>query len=158
NLRTRGLAGEHHPARSRMGGPPGSRVGQPCRSSLARVRQRRHRPGGLSRVRRGLRCELRRSRREVPGPDRIDLLAAVRMSDFRTKDFPEHGLHLIGPSNPSFARLAELIKSSADSVTDVPPVFLQNTSKHAVVGYRITWECVDKAGVADVRHVSNIIS
>lgn len=79
-------------------------------------------------------------------------------TDFQTKDFPEHGVHLIGPSNPSFAQLAQLIKSNEDSVTAVPPVFLQNTSKHSVVGYRITWECVDKAGIVDVRHKSNIIS
>jgi hypothetical protein len=80
------------------------------------------------------------------------------IADFQTKDFPEHGVHLIGPSNPSFAKLVQLTKSNEDSVTDVPPIFLQNTSKHSVVGYRITWECVDKAGVADVRDVSNIIS
>src|SRR5436309_98135 len=56
------------------------------------------------------------------------------IANFQTKDFPEHGVHLIGPSNPSFAKLAQLIKSNEDSGTDVAPVFLQNTSKHYVVG------------------------
>ena len=80
------------------------------------------------------------------------------MADFQTKDFPEHGVHLIGPWNPSFAKLAQLVKRDEVSGTDVPPVFLQNTSKRSVVGYRITWTCVDKARIADVRDKSNIIS
>ncbi len=80
------------------------------------------------------------------------------MADFQTKDFPEHGVHLIAPWNPSFAKLAQLVKSDEVSGTAVPPVFLQNTSKHSVVGYRITWACVDKARIADVRDKSNIIS
>ena len=87
-------------------------------------------------------------------PNRRGTLTA----DFQTKDFPEHGVRLIGPSSPEFAQLAQLIKSNEDSGTDVVPVFLKNTSKHSVVGYRITWECVDKAGIADVRDKSDIIS
>lgn len=80
------------------------------------------------------------------------------LADFQTKDFPEHGVHLIGPWHPSFAKLAQMMKSDEVSGTAIPPVFLQNTSKHSVVGYRITWTCVDKARIADVRDKSNIIS
>jgi hypothetical protein len=80
------------------------------------------------------------------------------MAQFQTKDFPEQGVQLIGPSNPSFAKLAQLVTSDELSGTAVPPVFLQNTSKHSIVGYRITWACIDKAGIADVRDKSKIIS
>lgn len=80
---------------------------------------------------------------------------------FNVKDFPEHGIYLIGPSSPSFAQMAaQLIKGNEYSVTDFPPysVFLRNTSSHSVVGYRLTWECVDKKGDAAHNDVSNIIS
>jgi hypothetical protein len=80
------------------------------------------------------------------------------MADFQTKDFPKVGVHLIGPWAPSFAKLAQLVKSDEISGTALPPVFLQNTSKHSVVGYRITWTCVDKARIADVRDKSNVMS
>lgn len=80
---------------------------------------------------------------------------------FNVKDFPEHGIYLIGPSSPSFAQMAaQLIKGNEYSVTDFPPysVFLRNTSSHSVVGYRLTWECVDNKGDAAHKDVSNIIS
>jgi hypothetical protein len=79
-------------------------------------------------------------------------------TDFQTKDFPEQGVRLIGPSNPAFAKLAQLVTSDELSGTAMPPVFLQNTSKQSIVGYRITWACIDKAGIADVRDKSKIIS
>jgi hypothetical protein len=78
--------------------------------------------------------------------------------DFPTKDFPEHGIHLIGPSSPSFAKLAaQLVKSNA---ADLPPysVFLNNTSGRSVVGHSIIWECVDKKGSTVYKSGSNIIS
>jgi hypothetical protein len=83
------------------------------------------------------------------------------MVDFHTEDFPEHGIYLIGPSSPSFAKTAaRLMKSKEDPVTDLPPysVFLKNTGSHSVVGYQITWECVDKRGDTAYKGVSNIIS
>jgi hypothetical protein len=82
----------------------------------------------------------------------------TNMAAIQTKDFPEQGVHLIGPSSPSFAKLAQLVTSDELSGTAVPPVFLQNTSKHSIVGYRITWACIDRAGITDVRSKSNIIS
>jgi len=82
----------------------------------------------------------------------------TNMADIQTKEFPEQGVHLIGPSSPSFAKLAQLVTSDELAGTAVPPVFLQNTSKHSIVGYRITWACIDKAGIADVRDKSKIIS
>lgn len=73
------------------------------------------------------------------------------------KDFPEHGISLIGPSDPAFAGLkAKLTKTKSDSSSDMSSVFLKNTGSRAVVGYRIKWECVDGSGEVFGRDVSNI--
>src|SRR5438270_10165683 len=55
----------------------GRLVGESCRSAFADLCQRRHRPGCLPRVRRRMRCELRRSRRQVPGTDGADLFKTL---------------------------------------------------------------------------------
>jgi len=83
------------------------------------------------------------------------------MMDVRIKDFPERGISLIGPSSPSFAKMAaQVVKTDEGLVSELFPysVFLQNTSNRAVVGYRITWECVDKKGETTLQDVSNILS
>jgi hypothetical protein len=83
------------------------------------------------------------------------------MVDFPTRDFPEHGIHLIGPSNPSFAKLAARLVKSKEGTTaaDLPPysVFLNNTSGRSIVAYSIIWECVDKKGSTVDKSLSNII-
>jgi hypothetical protein len=83
------------------------------------------------------------------------------MVDFPTRDFPEHGIHLIGPSNPSFAKLAAQLVKSKEGTTaaDLPPysVFLNNTSGRSIVAYSIIWECVDKKGSTVDKSLSNII-
>lgn len=82
--------------------------------------------------------------------------AAVRVN---VKDFPEHGISLVGPSDPSFASLkTKLTKSKSDSISEVYSVFLKNTGRRTVVGYRIKWECVNGSGEVSVRDSSNIIS
>lgn len=74
------------------------------------------------------------------------------------KDFPEHGISLIGPSDPSFADLRDkLPKTQAARLGDSYSVFLKNTGSRAVVGYRIKWECVDGGGAVSSWDVSNIV-
>jgi hypothetical protein len=94
----------------------------------------------------------------VEGPNESGTLKV----GFHTKDFPERGRSLIGPSSPSFAKMAAALTKSKEnlSVNDLPPysVFLKNTGSHSVVGYSITWECVDKKGETAHKEVSNIIS
>lgn len=82
--------------------------------------------------------------------------ASVR---FNVKDFPEHGISLIAPSDPAFVGLrAQLSKSKSDSISELYSVFLKNTASRAVVGYRIKWECVNSSGEVSARDSSNIIS
>src|SRR5215213_7382087 len=80
HLRARRPHAQHHPARSRLDGPPRHRTRQPRRPPPPRLRQRRHRPGNLPRIRRRLRRLLRRPRRQIPGPNRPHLLAPVILS------------------------------------------------------------------------------
>jgi hypothetical protein len=78
---------------------------------------------------------------------------------FEVKDFPEHGIFLITPSNPSFTSLeAKLTNHKGASIAGSYSVFLKNTGKRAVVGYRIKWGCIDSRGEAAGRDVSNIVS
>jgi hypothetical protein len=78
---------------------------------------------------------------------------------FDAKDFPEHGILLITPSDPAFTHLeAKLINSKGASIADSYSVFLKNTGSRAVVGYRIKWECADGRGEVSGRDVSNIVS
>ena len=78
---------------------------------------------------------------------------------FDVKDFPEHGISLIVPSDPSVADMkAKLTNAKFTSIGNSYSVFLKNTGSRAVVGYRIKWECVDSRGDASVRDVSNIVS
>lgn len=74
------------------------------------------------------------------------------------KDVPEHGISLIGPSDPSFADLRDkLPKTKAARIGDSYSVFLKNTGSRAVVGYRIKWECFDGGGAVSSWDVSNIV-
>lgn len=78
---------------------------------------------------------------------------------FDAKDFPEHGILLITPSDPSFTHLeAKLTNRKGASIADSYSVFLKNTGSRAVVGYRIRWECVDGRGEVSRKDVSNIVS
>src|SRR6266404_1059707 len=85
--------------------------------------------------------------------------------NFNVKDFPEHGISLIAPSDATIGNLmVKLVKPSSTSIDDSYSVFLKNAGSHAVVGYSIKWECFDDRGdapdrdVSNDRHVSNIIS
>ena len=78
---------------------------------------------------------------------------------FDVKDYPEHGIYLIAPSDPSVAyMLAKVTKSKANSISDSYSVILKNTGNQAVVGYRIKWECVDSGGADSAVDTSNIVS
>ncbi len=63
---------------------------------------------------------------------------------FNARDFPEHGVSLIVPSDPSFGDL--LAKLEPPSIHDRYSVFLKNDSTRAVVGYSIKWQCFDNRG------------
>ena len=54
---------------------------------------------------------------------------------FNVRDFPEHGIYLIGPFDEGFAKMAAQLNEEA-SITDLLPysVFLKNTSSRSVVG------------------------
>jgi hypothetical protein len=74
------------------------------------------------------------------------------------RDFPEHGISLVGPSDPSFADIKNrLPKTKAASIGDSYSVFLKNTGSRAVVGYRIKWECVGVGGDVSSWDVSNVV-
>jgi len=78
---------------------------------------------------------------------------------FDVKDFPEHGISLIAPSDPSLADMeVKLTKPKFTSIANSYSAFLKNTGSRAVVGYRIKWECVDSRGEVSERDVSNIVS
>src|SRR2546427_7856078 len=101
--------------------------------------------------------------RSVRSHKSISMVEGINESEtlIQTKDFPERGIYLIAPSSPSFVKMAaQLMKSKEGSAADLPPysVFLKNTGSHSVVGYSITWECVDKKGDTSHKEVSNIIS
>lgn len=53
---------------------------------------------------------------------------------FNLKDFPEHGISLIAPTDAAFSKSAP---------ADPYSVVLKNTSSRAVAGYAIKWECSD---------------
>ncbi len=72
---------------------------------------------------------------------------------FEARDFPEHGVSFIVPSDPSFARL--LSKSESTSIHDPYSVLLKNTGARAVVGYSIKWQCFDDRGEVPDRNLSN---
>jgi hypothetical protein len=79
---------------------------------------------------------------------------------FHTVDFRNYGIYLIDPSNPSFAtRIAQLLKGREQTLSDFPvqSIFLENRSSRSIVGYRITWEGIDRRGDPDATDVSNII-
>lgn len=78
---------------------------------------------------------------------------------FGVKDFPAHGVSLIGPSDPSFAGMvAKHASAKSASRDDSGSVFLKNTGNRAIVGHRIKWECVDSSGDVSTGAVSNIVS
>ena len=69
------------------------------------------------------------------------------------RDFPEHGVSLIVPSDPSFGHLQA--KLEHPSIHDRYSVFLENNSTRAVVGYSIKWQCFDDRGEIPDRDLSN---
>lgn len=97
------------------------------------------------------------SKKEVPSHK--EKSASVR---FNAKDFPEHGVSLIVPSDPSFGKLLSQVRSVSGD--DPYLVFLNNTSSRAVVGYSIKWECFDgkvedaNRSLANDRNVSHIVA
>lgn len=72
---------------------------------------------------------------------------------FNARDFPEHGVSLFVPSDPSFDDL--LAKLEPPSIQDRYSVFLKNSSTRAVVGYSIKWQCFDDRGDTVDRNLSN---
>ena len=60
------------------------------------------------------------------------------------KDLPEHGLKIIGPSDPSFDGLLKSALEGEQSalVEDVRPfsIFIKNDGNKAIVAYQLTWE------------------
>jgi hypothetical protein len=72
---------------------------------------------------------------------------------FNARDFPEHGVSLIVPSDPSFGDL--LAKLEPPSIPDRYSVFLKNSSTRSVVGYSIKWQCFDDRGETVDRNLSN---
>lgn len=71
---------------------------------------------------------------------------------FNVKDFPEHGVSLIVPSNPSFDNLQAKVPMPESN--DSYSVILKNTGNRSVVGYAIKWECFDAKGEASDRDLS----
>lgn len=75
------------------------------------------------------------------------------------KDLPEHGLTIIGPSDPSFdALLAARLKGESSEIMDnLKPFsfFVENKSKLMVVAYTIRW-CFTKADGTNDCYVSSL--
>jgi len=62
---------------------------------------------------------------------------------FHVKDLPEHGISLIGPSEPSFESLANALPQGRAGVSDTSKpfsVFVKNTGDKAVIAYTLKWE------------------
>lgn len=72
---------------------------------------------------------------------------------FEARDFPEHGVSLIVPSDPSFGHLQAKLEST--SFRDPYSVLLKNTGTRAVVGYSLKWQCFDGRGETSDRNLSN---
>ena len=80
----------------------------------------------------------------------IDKLPKRRSGDAQTvspefvvKGIPEHGLALIGPSNPEFDNLITSRHKDADPIVETLKPFavlIKNTSNHAVIAYALKWE------------------
>lgn len=74
---------------------------------------------------------------------------AVNVS-INVKDLPEYGLHIIGPSDPSFdSMLAKATKDEPASVVElIKPFtfFLSNTGSKHVIAYKFRWECTKPDG------------
>lgn len=76
------------------------------------------------------------------------------------KDFPIHGLELIGPSDPAFKdKISTLLKDKKNPVVDtLKPysVFLKNTGNKAIVGYWLKWEMIKLDGTVVSREAGGI--
>lgn len=61
------------------------------------------------------------------------------------KDFPQHGVTIIGPSEPAFDLLmSDLAQGRPDfPAEELKPfsVFIKNTGKRSIVAYKLRWEC-----------------
>lgn len=66
------------------------------------------------------------------------------------KDLPEHGLHIIGPSDSSFdGMMAKVIRNEPAAVVEALrpySFFLRNAGGKHVVAYKIRWECTKPNG------------
>lgn len=72
---------------------------------------------------------------------------------FDARDFPEHGVSLIVPSDPSFGHLLTKLESTSNH--DPYSVLLKNSGTRAVVGYSINWQCFDDSRETSDRNLSN---
>ena len=73
------------------------------------------------------------------------------------RDLPEHGLLIIGPSEPSFdGHVSALLKGKANPVVEaLKPfsVFIKNIGRNAVVAYQLRWEMVRADGTVVTREM-----
>lgn len=66
---------------------------------------------------------------------------------FNVKDFPEHGISLMPPSDPTLTK-------GRDVLIDPYSVLLKNTGTRVIVGYSIKWECSDGKSETSARDLS----
>lgn len=72
---------------------------------------------------------------------------------FNTRDFPEHGVLIITPVDPSFDDTAQKYFKDKPPETLQPfSVFIKNTGKKLVLGYALTWEMKDSDGKVIIRN------
>ncbi|HEV7376817.1 MAG TPA: hypothetical protein VGN95_19030 [Pyrinomonadaceae bacterium] len=66
------------------------------------------------------------------------------------KDFPNQGIVIISPSDPTFDELmADLVKRRPGfPAEEFKPfsIFIKNTGKHSIVAYKLRWECMKEDG------------
>jgi hypothetical protein len=66
------------------------------------------------------------------------------------KDFPEHGITIISPSDQSFDQLMARLagRTPGFPVEELKPfsIFIKNTGNHPIVAYKLRWECVKEDG------------
>lgn len=87
------------------------------------------------------------------------VLATIRRATempvrFNTRDFPEHGVQIVTPVDPSFDEtVKKYFKNNPPPDTTQPfSVFIKNTGKKLVLGYALTWELKDSEGKVIVRN------
>src|SRR5438309_1718846 len=66
---------------------------------------------------------------------------------FNKRDFPEHGVHLVTPLDPSFDTDAQKHFNHKIPENLKPfSVFIRNSGKRMIVAYSLTWKFVDENG------------